>query len=377
MISKIHFLAKNSHKSAVNLCVRHLRSQIQYIAHAKDPPDAGEKAENLTHFGFESIREDEKAGKVHKVFEDVAQSYDLMNDVLSMGIHRLWKDAFMEELGPTPGTKLLDMAGGTGDIAFRFLKYLANIKNPEKKESHLTIGDINEHMLNYKFCTLAHAKDPPDAGEKAENLTHFGFESIREDEKAGKVHKVFEDVAQSYDLMNDVLSMGIHRLWKDAFMEELGPTPGTKLLDMAGGTAANCRVDWVCADAENLPFDSNTFTAYTIAFGIRNCTHIDRVLSEAHRVLAPGGRFLCLEFSHLPNETLQKIYDRYSFEMIPPLGQIFAGQWQHYQYLVESIRRFPRQENFTQMIRSAGFSHVTHRDLTFGISAIHSGFKFQ
>ncbi|XP_055677326.1 2-methoxy-6-polyprenyl-1,4-benzoquinol methylase, mitochondrial [Lutzomyia longipalpis] len=302
MISKIHFLAKNSHKSAVNLCVRHLRSQIQYIAHAKDPPDAGEKAENLTHFGFESIREDEKAGKVHKVFEDVAQSYDLMNDVLSMGIHRLWKDAFMEELGPTPGTKLLDMAGGTGDIAFRFLKYLANIKNPEKKESHLTIGDINEHMLN-----------------------------------VGKGRA-----------------------------EKLGLTK-----------AANCRVDWVCADAENLPFDSNTFTAYTIAFGIRNCTHIDKVLSEAHRVLAPGGRFLCLEFSHLPNETLQKIYDRYSFEMIPPLGQIFAGQWQHYQYLVESIRRFPRQENFTQMIRSAGFSHVTHRNLTFGISAIHSGFKFQ
>lgn len=145
MISKIRLLANNSHRSAVKLCVRHLRNQIPLATNAKDAPNT---QENLTHFGFESIREDEKATKVHKVFEDVAQSYDLMNDVMSVGIHRLWKDAFMEELGPTPGTKLLDMAGGTGDIAFRFLKYLANVQNPENKESHLTIGDINQHMLD-------------------------------------------------------------------------------------------------------------------------------------------------------------------------------------------------------------------------------------
>lgn len=256
-----------------------------------------------THFGFQTVKESEKDEKVHKVFEEVAQSYDLMNDALSVGIHRLWKDMFIERLGASRGTKLLDMAGGTGDIAFRYLKYLNNLP-PSDVQSHLTISDINQNML--------------DVGRKR--------------------------------------------------AEKLGFVNGS-------GAVSNCTIDWVCANAEQLPFEDNTFTAYTIAFGVRNCTHIDKVLSEAYRVLAPGGRFMCLEFSQLNNETLQWVYDQYSFHVIPPMGQVLAGQWEAYQYLVESIRKFPKKVDFEKMIRDSGFNCVTYEDLTFGMVSIHSGFK--
>nr|CAH7749169.1 unnamed protein product [Callosobruchus chinensis] len=135
------------------------------------------------------------------------------------------------------------------------------------------------------------------------------------------------------------------------------------------------QIAWQEGNAEQLPFKDNSFNAYTIAFGIRNCTHIDKVLEEAYRVLQPGGRFMCLEFSQLENATAQWAYDQYSFQVIPVLGQLIAGEWKAYQYLVESIRQFPNQESFKQMIEEAGFRQVTYENLTLGVVAIHSGFK--
>ncbi|XP_050091870.1 2-methoxy-6-polyprenyl-1,4-benzoquinol methylase, mitochondrial [Anopheles aquasalis] len=256
--------------------------------------------ESETHFGFETVKESEKWKKVHKVFEEVAASYDLMNDAMSLGIHRVWKDIFLERLAPVGnGNRLLDMAGGTGDISFRYMKYLQRLPAANRTPSHVTVCDINQNML--------------DVGQKR---------------------------------------------WEKLNLPASGDT-----------------IDWVCADAEKLPFENDSFTVYTIAFGIRNCTHIDRVLSEAYRVLKPGGRFMCLEFSHVTNESLQWLYDQYSFQVIPPMGQILANQWQPYQYLVESIRKFPLQDDFKTMIENAGFKCVEYENLTFGVVAIHSGFK--
>ena len=241
--------------------------------------------------------------------------------------------------------------------------------------------------------------------------THFGFKTVDEDAKAGMVHGVFTNVASKYDVMNDAMSMGVHRIWKDAMMDWLAPRKGMKLLDVAGGTgdisfrflkraggghatvfdmtqsmldagrlraeaeSMSDNLDWVCGDAMALPFEDNTFGAYTISFGIRNVTRIQDAINEAYRVLKPGGRFLCLEFSTIPNPAMQWAYDRYSFNVIPPLGQIIANDRDSYQYLVESIRQFPKQEQFAQMIRDGGFSQVKYRNLSLGIAALHSGWK--
>lgn len=241
--------------------------------------------------------------------------------------------------------------------------------------------------------------------------THFGFQTVAEEEKAGMVHGVFTRVASRYDLMNDLMSAGVHRLWKDAMMDWLAPRAGQRLLDVAGGTgdiafrflgrapearatvldmtesmliegrkraeAENLsdRLDWVVGDAMALPFADNTFGVYTISFGIRNVTRIPDALSEAFRVLKPGGRIMVLEFSQLPNPVLQWAYDRYSFNVIPALGQVVAGDRDSYQYLVESIRKFPDQESFAAMIRKAGFEQVRYRNLTMGVAALHSGWK--
>ena len=241
--------------------------------------------------------------------------------------------------------------------------------------------------------------------------THFGFQTVAEDEKAGMVHGVFTRVANRYDLMNDLMSVGIHRLWKDAMMDWLAPRAGQRLLDVAGGTgdiafrflarapearatvldmtesmliegqkraeAENLadRLDWVVGDAMALPFADNTFDVYTISFGIRNVTRIPDALAEAFRVLKPGGRLMVLEFSQLPNPALQWAYDRYSFNVIPAMGQAVANDRDSYQYLVESIRKFPDQDSFASMIRQAGFEHVKYRNLTMGVAALHSGWK--
>jgi len=241
--------------------------------------------------------------------------------------------------------------------------------------------------------------------------THFGFQTVAEDEKAGKVHGVFSNVASKYDVMNDVMSVGIHRVWKDAMMDWLAPRDGQRLLDVAGGTgdiafrflhrAPGARatvldmtesmlvegqkraeaeqmaekLDWIVGDAMALPFEDNSFDVYTISFGIRNVTRIADALSEAFRVLKPGGRLMVLEFSQLPNEGLQKLYDLYSFNVIPKMGKVIAGDEDSYQYLVESIRKFPDQEIFASMIRQAGFEMVKYRNLSMGIAALHSGWK--
>lgn len=247
--------------------------------------------------------------------------------------------------------------------------------------------------------------------ENDKKTTHFGFQTVAEDQKAGLVHGVFTNVASKYDVMNDVMSMGIHRLWKDAMMDWLAPRPGQRLLDVAGGTgdisfrflrrapgasavvldmtesmlvegrkraeAAQMEdsLDWVVGDAMALPFKDNSFDVYTISFGIRNVTRIEDALSEAYRVLRPGGRLMVLEFSQLPNPAMQWLYDRYSFNVIPRMGQLVAHDRDSYQYLVESIRNFPDQETFARMIREAGFEQVKYRNLSLGIAALHSGWK--
>lgn len=244
-----------------------------------------------------------------------------------------------------------------------------------------------------------------------EKTTHFGFQEVDESQKAGMVHGVFTRVASRYDIMNDLMSGGIHRLWKRAMIDWLAPRSGQRLLDVAGGTGdiafrflrrapgatatvldmtesmliegrkraeaehmAN-RLDWVVGDAMALPFADNSFDVYTISFGIRNVTRIEDALSEAYRVLRPGGRLMVLEFSQLPNQAMQWAYDRYSFNVIPVMGQIVANDRDSYQYLVESIRKFPDQETFAAMIRRAGFEQVKYRNLTMGVAALHSGWK--
>jgi len=248
-----------------------------------------------------------------------------------------------------------------------------------------------------------------------DTATTFGFREVREEDRQGLVNGVFASVAERYDLMNDLMSGGLHRLWKDDLVAMIDAPRDDKpfrLIDVAGGTgdvamrfvkgagagasAAICdispemlavgrrRVDEAglaeriaCTEgnAEALPFADKSFDAYTIAFGIRNVTHIDKALAEAMRVLKIGGRLLVLEFSHVEVPMLDRLYDFHSFEVIPRLGKLAAGDAESYRYLVESIRRFPKQEAFADMIRAAGFARVSYRNLTGGIAAIHAGWK--
>ena len=242
----------------------------------------------------------------------------------------------------------------------------------------------------------------------------FGFREVPEADKEGLVREVFSSVAARYDLMNDLMSAGVHRIWKDAMVEWLNPQPGWRTLDVAGGTGdiafriadmarasggeaditvcdinaamlgegkrraeeKNERaISWVCGDAEKLPVPDAYFDAYTIAFGIRNVTHIEAALREARRVLKPGGRFLCLEFSKVTVPGMDTIYDAYSFKLLPKIGGMVAGDEQSYRYLAESIRRFPAQEAFAAMIAEAGLSQVKVRNLSGGIAAMHSAWR--
>lgn len=246
------------------------------------------------------------------------------------------------------------------------------------------------------------------------SFVSFGNRDVPEAEKEGLVHGVFSSVAGKYDLMNDLMSGGVHRLWKDAMVEWLNPRPGWNVLDVAGGTgdiafriAESARahggeahitvcdinkdmvgeglrrarakketaIDWVAGNAEALPIPDASMDAYTIAFGIRNVTHIDKALLEARRVLKPGGRFLCLEFSRVEAPGFDMFYESYSRNVLPRLGQLVAGDADAYRYLAESIRRFPPQGRFAKMIEKAGLSRVKVRNLTAGVAALHSAWK--
>jgi demethylmenaquinone methyltransferase/2-methoxy-6-polyprenyl-1,4-benzoquinol methylase len=248
--------------------------------------------EDNAAFGFRKVAESDKQGLVNEVFSKVAGRYDQMNDLMSAGLHRLWKDDLVAWLNPPKGNRqfrVLDVAGGTGDIAFR----LARAGGPA---THVTVADISPEMV-----------------------------------AEGRMRAAAE------------------------------------------GLLGSC--DFTVGNAEALAFPDKSFDAYTIAFGIRNVTRIDRALSEAHRVLKPGGRFLCLEFSQVDVPGLKAIYDAYSFAAIPAIGKVVTGDGQPYRYLVESIRTFPDREKFKAMIFAAGFSRVEYRSLTGGVVAMHSGWR--
>lgn len=242
----------------------------------------------------------------------------------------------------------------------------------------------------------------------AQETASFGYDDIPAEEKEGRVGAIFSNVAAKYDVMNDAMSVGMHRLWKDKFVRRVRPKDGETILDMAGGTgdiafrmapsgaqitvsdinqdmldvgierAVKRGIDglvWSCQNAEELSFGDRFFDAYTIAFGIRNVTHIDKALAEAHRVLKFGGRFFCLEFSTTQWPGFSEIYDAYSHKLVPKLGQMIAGDEESYRYLIESIRRFPTMPEFEGMIRAAGFRHTKVEPILGGLVAIHSGWK--
>jgi len=242
----------------------------------------------------------------------------------------------------------------------------------------------------------------------------FGFRRIREDEKAPLVRAVFDSVASRYDLMNDLMSGGIHRRWKDELVTWLAPRPGQRMLDVAGGTGdiacralkrldpargggiivcdvnrqmlelgraraiddgILARIEWLCGDAEALPIADRSVDLYTIGFGLRNVTRIERALAEARRVLKPGGRFLCLEFTPTVGPWLTPAYDFYSFHVLPMIGQIVTGDRDAYTYLVQSIRRFPSQAALCDLMEAAGLERARFRNLTGGVAALHSAWR--
>jgi len=260
------------------------------------------------------------------------------------------------------------------------------------------------------------SSDKRDGDLRGGDTADFGFKTVEKDKKVHLVHEVFSSVSRKYDLMNDLMSMGLHRLWKRRMVEMMRPFEGVRMLDVAGGTGdisfrflqraerkavqdvhiTVCdinenmlqegqvravdknilsRIEWQVGNAEKLPFEDGIFDYCTIAFGIRNVTDIPQALREMYRVLKPGGKLVCLEFSSIDSSLLAKVYDEYSFRAIPEIGKIVTGDRDSYQYLVESIRKFPDKESFAKMIEQAGFARVKFQPLTHGVVAIHSGWR--
>lgn len=245
---------------------------------------------------------------------------------------------------------------------------------------------------------------------KQDDSAHFGYTRVDANAKAGMVREVFSSVAGRYDLMNDLMSAGMHRLWKDRFVAKINVPSSAAILDLAGGTGdiavrlkkrtnasvTVCDINeamlnvgrdrqfdrgqskdlrWVCGNAECLPVPDASLDVITIAFGLRNVTDIPKALRDAHRALKPGGQFLCLEFSQVVIPHLAKLYDKYSFSLIPKIGELVTKDRESYQYLVESIRMFPKQEQLKKMMEEAGFARVTYENLSMGVVAIHRGWK--
>lgn len=248
------------------------------------------ESKDTTHFGYQTVNADEKASMVAGVFHSVAAQYDVMNDLMSFGIHRLWKRFTIDASGVRPGNKVLDLAGGTGDLTAKFSELVG-------KDGQVVLADINSSMLN------------------------VGRDKLRD-----------------------------------------------------RGLVQN--IDYVQANAQYLPFEDNTFDIVTIAFGLRNVTDKDMALRSIFRVLKPGGRLLVLEFSKPEHELLNKAYDFYSFNILPKMGDLVAKDGESYQYLAESIRMHPDQETLKEMMQNAGFEQTTYKNLTGGIVALHKGYKF-
>lgn len=254
-------------------------------------------------FGFKDVDAREKVSLVHGVFKNVASSYDLMNDVMSGGIHHLWKDAACARLNPQPGEIILDVAGGTGDIARRLAK-LARAAKTRRLARGNAARDADIRIIDYNEAMIMAGR------EKSERL---------------KLHEP--------------------------------------------------EISWSVGDAMNLALPDASVDAYIISFGIRNVSNVQGALDEAHRVLKPGGRFFCLEFSHPTSSVISKIYEAYSFKVIPAMGQLVAHDRDSYQYLVESIKRFPDQETLKGMMRRSGFIRVSHSNFSGGVVALHEGWK--
>eukprot|EP01039_Chlorochromonas_danica_P004743 gene4743-5194_t len=285
-------------------------------------PSLGRWTSSKTDFGYQEVDRNAKERLVRDVFSSVATKYDIMNDLMSMGVHRLWKDEFVSMMGLTASAnvesqhvpRVLDVAGGTGDIAFRIAQTLASTKYASK---------LNDSLAN------------------------------------GAYDQVENRPIVVCDINPEMLAVG---------KERAIPMLGAKQSKLVGFVEGN---------AERLPFADNTFDLYTIAFGLRNVTNKEVALGEAYRVLRPGGRLMILEFSEVRQPLLRMAYDQFSFHIIPRIGEVVAQDRSSYQYLVESIRRFPKQDELLGMVRQAGFRCASYVNFTLGVCAVHSGYKLE